>query len=78
MNSVDVGLGSRAMLDILNKPVQPQKETTLDQVRDFSNWLIFFPMVIVLIFTCAQFGLLLKYRFAFPEPDPNLYAEYAP
>lgn len=78
MNSVDVGLDSRAVLDILNNPLQSQKETALDQLRDFSNWLIFFPMVIVLIFICAQFGLLLKYRFAFPEPDPNLYAEYAP
>ncbi len=78
MNGVDVGLDSRAMLDILNNPLQPQIETALDQFRDFFNWLIFFPIVIILIFACAQFGSLLRYRFAFPEPDPDLFAEYAP
>jgi hypothetical protein len=78
MNNVSIGLDNQAILDSLNNPPQANKDSVIDLVRDFSNWLLIFPFVIALIFLSAHLGLLIRYHFAFPNTPVDLTAEYGP
>lgn len=59
-------------------PEQEEQKNALDQLREFSQWLLIVPIVIILLFGCGQLGLFTTSKVAYADTSSALDAEYGP
>lgn len=52
--------------------------SSLPPLRDLSRWATVFAIVTIIIFGCAQLGLLIRFSLGFTEAGSKLSAEYGP
>jgi hypothetical protein len=73
-------LDNDAFIDNLrsNIPPEPEVISPLDQLREFSQWLLIVPLVMVLLFGCGQLALFTTSTTAYADTRSALEAEYAP
>ena len=73
-------LDDKQFIDRLREGI-PQEVEEFDpfyQLREFSQLLLIFPVVILIIFGCSQLALLTSSGIAMAESNSNLSAEYGP
>jgi len=80
MNSEKVTLEDQVFLDRLREGIPPevQEEDSLEQLREFSQWLLVVPLIMVIIFGCGQLALFTTTAAALAESPSSLVAEYGP
>jgi len=59
-------------------PEEEEQRDALTQLREFSQWLLVVPLVIILLFGCGQLGLFTTSKVAYADTSSSLDAEYGP
>ncbi|MCK5645940.1 MAG: hypothetical protein KAH97_04125, partial [Anaerolineales bacterium] len=59
-------------------PLEVAESDPFYQLREFSQMLLVFPVVVLILFGCSQLALLTSSSIALAESDSNLSAEYGP
>lgn len=80
MDSKRVTLDDQIFLSRLREGIPPevQEEGSLDQLREFSQWLLIVPLIMLIIFGCGQLALVTTPAAAVTESGSSLTAEYGP
>ena len=61
-----------------NIPPEEEAEDPLLQLREFSQWLLIVPLVMVILFGCGQLAIFTTSEAALANTNSNLSAEYGP
>ena len=59
-------------------PEEEEQKNALEQLREFSQWLLIVPIVIILLFGCGSLGLFTTSKVAYADTSSSLDAEYGP
>ena len=80
MDSKKVTLDDQVFLDRLREGIPPEVEEgdSLEQLREFSQWLLVVPLIMLIIFGCGQLALFTTTAAALAESPSSLVAEYGP
>ncbi len=78
MDSKKVTLDDQVFLDRLREGIPPEVEEgdSLEQLREFSQWLLVVPLIMLIIFGCGQLALFTTTAAALAESPSSLVAEY--
>jgi hypothetical protein len=61
-----------------NIPPEVEEEDPLEQLREFSQWLLVVPVIMLILLGCGQLALFTTSETALAETNSNLTAEYGP
>jgi hypothetical protein len=77
---IEVALSYDYLVDNLRRelPPEPEIESPLEKVREFSQLLLIVPVIIAMIFGCGQIALFTTSSTAFANTRSSLEAEYNP
>jgi hypothetical protein len=60
------------------RPTIPESQPQLDRLRTLSQWLLIFPVVMLLLFSCGQIGIITSRKIAESNIQSNITADYGP
>jgi hypothetical protein len=61
-----------------NKPTFSESQPQLERLRTLSQWLLIFPIVMLVLFACGQIGILTSHKIAESNTLTNMEADYGP
>lgn len=71
---------NQVIIDRLRENIPPEEKTDdpLEQLREFSQWLLIVPIIMIILFGCGQLALFTTSEAALASTNSGLSAEYGP
>lgn len=76
--AVKTRFDSRIFLGGPRNQVPLQEESSLEQLRTFSQWLLVVPVVMFLLFGCGQLAVIIHANIQFQISESSISAQYGP